>query len=96
MLFTLKVIVQPLESTEEDRNIYLVRRGFPISNINRGFNTESRMDSEFQEVQQVVVFGLEINKLQSAQKEYLEHLRRTGVVKSWGVYGPDEKLIEES
>ena len=86
---TLKVIVQPYENSEEpqnsieDRNIELVRRGFPASSINIGHNTPSRLDSSFARVEHVVVFNVELATLQPAQKVFLDHLIRSNVIKSY-------------
>ena len=101
MSYTLKIAVVPYESSEEsekrveDRNVDLVRRGFPPIVINTGNHTESRGNTNFVRVQQEVVFSIDGMQLTDLQRIFLAHLMREKVVISYAVLDADGRRIEE-
>ena len=96
---TLKIVVEPYKSSEEprnsieDRNVDLVRRGFPRTDITIGQTTIT--DISFVGVEQlVVVFDVETPKLLEKPKDYLAQLKRDNVIKSWALSTGYGEIIE--
>ena len=104
MSYTLRIVVNPNESGEEpekhteDRNAYLVSRGFPPTTLNASNNTES--DNRLLGVQQVVAFHIDEMKttqhglrLPHIQRIFLENLISAKIVKYYTVTNNVTKII---
>jgi hypothetical protein len=80
MPYKLVVYVKPHESAEElnesvkDPNVDLVYRGLPSFPVRLGYNTEYQKNVKPVEVQSVVVFEMVGEKLDAAQRVFLDHL----------------------
>jgi hypothetical protein len=104
MPYTLKVYVTPYEGKDVpageaiDRNVDLVCRGIPVTMVSSGAGKEPEKNIKEVGVQYVVVFELKGRELNTAQKEFLEHLhsKQSGnVVISGALYNEIGDYVRE-
>ena len=93
MPHTLKVIVKPHPSSEvsgrdsKDPNVNLVYNGLPARLVGGHFSGETQEKTvQPEKVQLVVVFKMIGSKPDDAQRAFLDHLQREGVVESYAWY----------
>jgi hypothetical protein len=96
------VYVKPHESTEEtnkstkDPNVDLVYRGIPAKEVALGYKREPEKDVRPVEVQAVVIFEMVGDSLDDAQKSFLDHLIREGVVLNYAWFDETGRRVGKS
>lgn len=80
----------------KDRNVDLVYRGLPSFPVRLGYDPEFKENAKPVDVQSVVVFEVVGAKLNDAQKSFLDHLIRGGIVLKYVLFDEIGRIVDQS